>query len=204
MRHYFASYAALMLALVAPHAAAQLYKCTDEKGATAYSDMPCVRAPKPGESARAAQMPANQVSGGKLSENAVAKVLRHAAELAVHSDHRGQCALAAPDLSFKITDHSSAPPTVLVGGRAEICALQRDSALAMQANNFQAASKLGKINITLSPDGTKASAKFETVTTVTLQGRTVMIQRCVQDQVLGVYGDAILYSGVNASCRLAN
>jgi len=192
---------ALMLAALLPHAAAQMYKCKDARGDPTYSDMPCVSAARPPGPRRPGQPPPAPVQPGKLTPGAVTKFLEQAAVLVVRSDYRGQCALAARDLSFSITDHSTSPPSVTSGGRREMCAIQQEMARSMEANQYKALIKLDKLDISLDPEGTRATAKYETVTTLTQQGRRVLVQRCAREDVLGAYGNQILYSSAIAVCR---
>lgn len=192
-----------LLAALSSHAAAQLYKCKDGRGEMVFSDMPCARAGKLGEPRRTNLPAAAQVGDGKLTQSAVSKVIQHAAALVVRSDHQAQCALAAPDLSFTVTDQSSAPPLVVSGGRSELCALQRDAARALEANKRRASPKLDKLTISLNADSSQASAKYDIITTITQQGRAVMVQRCAREDQFGVYGRQILYSRVSSTCRTA-
>ncbi|MBK6293140.1 MAG: DUF4124 domain-containing protein [Rhodoferax sp.] len=192
-----------LLAALSSHAAAQLYKCKDGRGEMVFSDMPCARAGKLGEPRRTNLPAAAQVGDGKLTQSAVTKVIQHAAALVVRSDHQAQCALAAPDLSFTATDQSSAPPLVVSGGRSELCALQRDAARALEANKGRASPKLDKLTISLNADSSQASAKYDIITTITQQGRAVMVQRCAREDQFGVYGRQILYSRVSSTCRTA-
>ncbi|MDP2371771.1 DUF4124 domain-containing protein [Rhodoferax sp.] len=203
MHHLRYFVVALMVALLSPDGMAQLYKCKDGRGEMAYSDMPCERSGKLGEPRRASVPTKVTVGDGKLTQSAVAKVIEHAAALVVRSDYQGQCALAAPDLSFTATDNSSAAPVIVSGGRAEFCALQRDAARAMAASNLRAGPKLDKMAISLNADSTQATAKYDIVTTISQQGRAVMVQRCAREDVLAVYGRRILYARANASCRSA-
>jgi len=71
----------------------------------------------------------------------------------------------------------------------------------MEANQYKALIKLDKLDISLDPEGTRATAKYETVTTLTQQGRRVLVQRCAREDVLGAYGNQILYSSAIAVCR---
>lgn len=187
-------------AFAAPHAMAQLNKCLDDKGRITYSDQLCASAPKPSETPRAAQI--SRVTGGKLTETGVAALIRHAADMANASDYRGQCALAAPDLAFSITEQASgSPPSVVKGARADLCALQRTSAQAIETNKLKPVVKLGKVAITLNAAGTQATAVYESATTLSSKGQVVLQQRCARQDTLGVYGDRILYSNLTATCK---
>jgi Domain of unknown function (DUF4124) len=199
---------------------AQLNKCKDDSGRIVYSDSPCrpppppkvIIAPTPAPTAKpqppsvvvpkSAPSPAvNQASGGKLSEASVSALIRHAADLGMHSDHRAQCALAAPDIKFNITDQSTRPATVATGGRKELCDLQRDSALAIQAAQLQPVIDLSKQTINVKADGKQAIATYESTTTLSMQGQMVMRLRCARKETLSVYQDQILYSDVVAICK---
>jgi Domain of unknown function (DUF4124) len=195
--------AALLLAALATQVSAQLYQCKDGRGEMVFSDMPCARVGKLGEPRRTNVPAATQMGDGKLTQSAVTKVIQHAAALAVRADYQAQCALAAPDLSFTVTDQSSTPPSVVSGGRSELCALQRDAARALEANKGRASPKLDKLTVTLNADATQASARYDIVTTLTQRGRAVMVQRCAREDQFGVYGRQILYSRVSATCRSA-
>lgn len=138
---------------------------------------------------------------GKLTVAAVESVVRQAADMAERSDYRGQCALAGPEVTFKVTDHSTTPATVLSGGRREICAAQRDSAQAVDAMGLKASVRTGKLAVALNPDSTKATVKYESATTLTHQGQVVMQLKCVREEVLGVYDGEILYAQALATCR---
>ena len=115
---------------------------------------------------------------GKLTAAAAERVVRQAADMAERFDYRSQCALAGPELTFKITDHSTAPASVHSGGRREICAAQRESAQAVDAMQLRASVCLGKLAITLNPDSTRATVKYETATTLTHQGEVLMVVKC--------------------------
>ena len=212
---------ALTLALgVLPSTAAlaQIYKCREDNGKIVYSDSPCrppppskvVATPSPTPAAKAAlSLPAavpsapvlNAAKGGKLNEASVAALLLHASDLSMQSDYRAQCALAAPDIKFIITDESTRPATVLNGGRKEICDAQRDSALAIQAGQLQPVVVLGKQSITINSAGTRAVASYESTTTLSMQGQAVMRMRCARKENLSVYQEQILYSDVLATCK---
>ena len=98
-------------------------------------------------------------------------------------------------------NHSTAPATVHSGGRREICAAQRESAQAVDAMQLRASVRLGKLAISLNPDSTKATVKYESATTLTLQGEVVMVVKCTREEVLGVYDGEILYAQAQAVCR---
>ena len=226
MRKIHLLFAALTATLGAAPAAAQtLFKCTDDKGHTTFSDRACALAPRPAAptaqrpaapapavavkaaSAAATVPPAPTVAQGKaenitkLTAPVVEGVLRRALELAEKSDHRGQCALAAPDLVFKLTDHSSSPASVFSGGRREICDLQLQSAQAMQAAGLRASIRLGKTDIRINADGTQATAKSETASTISMQGQHLMTMQCTREEVFGLYSGSVLYQRVNATCK---
>ncbi len=211
----------LILALgVLPSTAAlaQIYKCKEDNGKIVYSDSPCrppppskvVATPSPepaAKSAPALQSAApsaavlNAAKGGKLNEAAVAALIQHASDLSMQSNYRAQCALAAPDINFIITDESTRPATVLKGGRKEICDGQRDSALAIQAAQLQPVVVLGKQSINVNSAGTRAVASYESTTTLSMQGQAIMRLRCARKETLSVYQEQILYSDVLATCK---
>lgn len=218
--------AALAAALSTSSALGQnLFKCTDGTGHTTFSDRPCApAAPRPTPPAPPRQAPtaapaaakastapaANAATGPggakaenvtKLTPAVVETVLRRALELADRSDYRAQCALAAPDLSFKLTDHSSSPASVYSGGRSEICALQQQSAQAMQASGLRSASRMDKLDIRVSADGTQATAKSESAAAISVQGQQVLTMQCSREEVLGLYSGTVLYKRVTAVCR---
>ena len=221
---------ATLTAALGTHAtiAQTLFKCTDDKGHTTYSDRACQQAPRPKPPAapRAAAstpapaappavakaapavVPPTAAASGKADANVtkltvaiVEGVLRRALELGDRSDHRAQCALAAPDLTFKLTDHSSNPAGVFSGGRREICDLQLQSAQAMQASGLSASTRLGKTDIRVNADGTQAIAKSETSTAISLQGQQMMTMHCTREEVFGIYSSKVLYQRANATCR---
>jgi hypothetical protein len=191
--------AVLAAALAASHAIAGPNKCADERGRITYSDTPCVHAPAPA-AARGQPVPNKVSAGGKLTEPAVDKLLRHALELGNRNDYQAQCALAARDLSFKVVDHSISPPLVVQGGRKDICALQRDAVQNLMAANMRIAFQAGKMVISLSADGSEAAASYETVATLSGQ-RGKLTQRCKREDVLGLYAGEILYRRVSAVCQ---
>lgn len=215
--------ATLAAALSAPAALGQnLFKCVDDKGHATYSDRACAVAPRPApppsprpaavaaSSAIKASTPVTAPSVAapapaltKLTPSVVEGVLHRAVELADRSDYRAQCALAAPDLSFKITDHSSSPASVYAGGRAEICALQQQSAQAMQASGLRSSSRLGKLDIRVSADGAQATAKSESWADISTQGQHVLTVQCTREEVLALYNGSALYKRVNAVCKPA-
>ncbi|MGP1681168.1 MAG: hypothetical protein ACTS8S_02425 [Giesbergeria sp.] len=129
------------------------------------------------------------------------QVVRRATELEERSDYRRQCSLAGPDLTFKVTDHNTSPPSVLAGDRHDLCVAQRDSAQAMNAMEATASISLGKLAISLSSDSTKATVKYETMTKVTHKGEVLMHFKCVREEVLGVYDGEILYAQADAVCK---
>ena len=192
--HHF--FVALALVAAVPQAWSAMYKCTDAQGRSIYSDRACALGPKP-----VAPPAPVEAAPPKKPGAAVERVVRQAADMAERSDYRGQCALAGPELTFKITDHSTAPATVHSGGRREICAAQRESAQAVDAMQLRASVRLGKLAISLNPDSTKATVKYESATTLTLQGEVVMVVKCTREEVLGVYDGEILYAQAQAVCR---
>lgn len=192
--------ALLAAALATSHALASPHKCADEKGRITYSDRPCMRAPAPA-AAKTQPLPNKVGTGGKLTEPVVDKLLRYAMELGNRNDYETQCALAARDLTFKVVDHSISPALVLQGGRKEICARQRDAVQNLAAANLRAAFQVGKIAISLSADGSEAAASYETVVTLSGQGRGSLSQRCKREDVLGLYAGEILYRRVSAVCQ---
>lgn len=191
--------ALLVAALAASHAVAAPNKCADEKGRITYSDTPCVQAPA--LAGKAQPVPNKVGAGDKLTAPMVDKLLRHAMELGNRNDYEAQCALAARDLSFKITDHTVKPAMVVQGGRREICALQREAVQGLLASRLRIAFQVGQIVITLSADGREAAASYETVATVTGQGPGRLSQRCKREDVMGLYAGEILYRRVNAVCQ---
>lgn len=209
-------------AFSAPSAMGQnLFKCTDDKGHTTFSDRACALAPRPAPrpapvaaaappAASKAALPLATAPGSRPAEKinqltpaVVERVLRRAVELADRSDYRAQCALAAPDLSFKITDQSSSPASVYSGGRTEICSLQQQSAQAMQAGDLRSSSRLGKLDIKVHSDGTQATAKSESFADISVQGQRVLTVQCAREEVLGLYSGSVLYKRVSAVCRPA-
>jgi hypothetical protein len=193
--------ALLAAAFAVSHALAGTHKCPDEKGRITYSDRPCMQAAAPAAAAKAQPVPNKVGAGGKLTEPAVDKLLRYAMELGNRNDYETQCALAARDLAFKVVDHSISPALVLQGGRKEICARQREAIQNLTAANLRAVYQVGKIAINLSADGSEATASYETVVTLSGQGRGSLSQRCKREDVLGLYTGEILYRRVNAVCQ---
>jgi len=201
---------ALALVAAAPQAWAAMYKCTDAQGRSIYSDRACALGPKPVPppapvEAAPPKKPGAAVvkpfADGKLTAAAAERVVRQAADMAERFDYRSQCALAGPELTFKITDHSTAPASVHSGGRREICAAQREAAQAVDAMQLRASVRLGKLAISLNPDSTRATVKYESATTLTHQGEVLMVLKCTRDEVLGVYDGEILYAQAQAVCR---
>lgn len=199
-------------------ALAQIYKCKEDNGKIVYSDSPCrpppppkvVVTPSPAPLAKATlPLPAaatqapvlNAAKGGKLNEASIAALIQHASDLSMQSNYRAQCALAAPDLKFIVTDESTRPATVLNGGRKELCDAQRDSALAVQAAQLQRVVILGKQSINVNSSSTRAVASYESTTTISMQGQVVMRLRCARKETLSVYQEEILYSDVVATCK---
>lgn len=226
MRYPHFLLASLAAALSAPSAMGHnLFKCVDDKGHATYSDRACDLAPRPAPPpsprpapapapaatakasappaapSAAAPAPAPAPAITKLTPSVVEGVLQRAVELADRSDYRAQCALAAPDLSFKITDHSSSPASVYSGGRTEICSLQQQSAQAMQSSGLRSSSRLGKLDIRVSADGLQATAKSESSAAISVQGQHVLTMQCAREEVLALYSGSVLYKRVNAVCR---
>lgn len=201
MRILMMVFSVVALGAVPIVAAETLYKCVDGRGKVSYSDKACQREPRPPAVLKAGQQGVNKAISGRLTEVLVTKVLLHASNLGMQSDYQGQCALAAMDIVFKITDDTVSPARVYSGGRAQICALQRDSATTIENAGLKAAIKHGPHRISLNADNTKATAKYRTTTTLSMQGQRVMTTECDREETLGVYGDVVLYSDVVATCR---
>jgi len=145
----------------------------------------------------------NRVASGKLTPGAVEGVLRHAMDLGDQSDYRRQCALAAPGLRFRVVDHSAGSPQTHVGGRGDICALQELSATMMASAQLRASTRMGKPEISIHTDGTRATARYDTMTTISQQGTAVMVTRCKREETLALHGDRLLYTQVDAVCKPA-
>ncbi len=192
--------AIVTLGVVPVGEAATLYKCVDGGGKVSYSDKACQRDPRAPVAPNAGQPGVNKAIDGKLTEALVTKVMLHASNLGVQADHQGQCALAAKDIVFKITDDTVSPARVYSGGRAQICALQRQSATTIEDAGLKVAIKHGTHEISLNADNTKAAAKYRSTTTLSMQGQRVMTTQCDREETLGVYGDVVLYSNVVARC----
>lgn len=221
MRNVLLLLATLAAAVTTSTASAQhMFKCTNDKGQTTYSDRACEQAPRPAPpaprpapaakagpaagtaaAAPAPAGPAKPESVAKLTPAIVEGVLHGALELADRRDYRAQCALAAPDLSFKLTDHSSSPAGVYTGGRAEICALQQESAQAMQAGGLRSSSRMNKADIRVNAEGTQATAKYESRAAISVEGQHAVTMLCTRDEVLGLYSGVVLYKRVTAVCR---
>ena len=190
--------------LVVPVAeAALLQKCIDDNGRVSYSDKGCEQGPKPAV-APSLLRPVNQAVNGKLDEALVNKVLQHAVQLTDRFDYRGQCALAAKDIIFRITDETSKPTQVYAGSRPQICAMQRDSMTLLVNGGLKAVSTMEPGQITINADSTKAVAKYRSRTTVTMRGEHVMSTQCDREETLSVYGDLVLYSYLNVKCKSAD
>jgi hypothetical protein len=208
----------LICALATPMAFAQMrYKCVDGRGHTIYSDRPCEPGPLPAPpkpklqrdaaaqttAATAPTQPApNIATNGKLTEASVKTVLEYSLDLSEKLDFRGQCALAAPDLKFSITDKTRSPVEQQSGGRKEICDLEKEGAIAAQAAGMQFSSKIQKLTIRLNSDNTQAATNYETVTAISVQGQTILRQLCTQQDTLAVYDGKILFKAANAVCKL--
>lgn len=215
--------ATLVAALSAPIAFAQhLFKCTNGNGQTTYSDRACEQAPRPAPPAArpapaakasapsaataatataAPASPAKPENITKLTPAVAEDVLQRALDMGDRRDYRGQCALAAPDLNFKLTDHSSSPPTVYSGGRADICALQQQSAQEMQSAGLRSATRMGKLDVRVSTDGSQATAKYESAAAISVQGQHALTMQCTREETLALYSGAVLYKRLNAVCR---
>jgi hypothetical protein len=213
-----------VLMACAPASAQQLFKCTDGAGHVTYSDRMCNSpaprpAPQPAPAPKAAPAPAaqaktpaapaapadavNRVASGKVTPGTVEDVLRHAMDLGDQNDYRRQCALAAPSLRFRVVDHSAGSPQTHAGGRSDICALQELSATMMAAAQLRASTRMGKPEISVHADGTRATARYETVTTIAQQGTAVMATRCKREETLALHGVRLLYTQVDAVCQPA-
>jgi hypothetical protein len=143
----------------------------------------------------------NQTANGKLSEALAAEITRKAMDLGPVHDFRSQCALAASDIKFHLTDQSSRPATVVSGGRKEICELQRESAMVMQAAQLQQRIDVGKMNISVNSAATQAIVQFEPVTFLSMQGQVMLRMRCTRKDTLAVYQDQVLYKDVISVCK---
>lgn len=221
MRNALLLLATLTAALCAPAAMGQnLFKCVDDKGHATYSDRACAQAPRPAPPATrptATMAPVAKASAPsaaaatastakpepitKLTAAAVEGVLQRAVDMGDRKDYRGQCALAAPDLNFKLTDHSSNPPSVYSGGRGDICALQQQSAQAMQAGGLRSSTRMNKLDIRVSADGTQATAKYESAAAISVEGQHALTMQCSREEVLGLYSGVVQYKRVSAVCR---
>ncbi|MCB2017229.1 MAG: DUF4124 domain-containing protein [Hydrogenophaga sp.] len=189
----------LVAATSAAHAG-PLYKCKDATGKTVYSDTDCrthipVVAPQARRSAIVA--PGRRVD--KLTETVVDQLLHHAVVLAENGDHAGQCALAAPDLSFSIVDRTVFPEQRRTGGRKEICKLQRDSAIELRQNGVSARVALHRLKIKVNPEGTQATATYQ------LQlhfdaGDARFAVRCERDDRFGLHDGGVFFTRVSSDC----
>lgn len=188
------------LALAAPSAFAQgMHKCKDSSGKITYSDQLCPSVSGPSDAPKAALV--NKTSDGKLTEAGVLAVHKYAIELGQAHDYRGQCALAAPDISYSFSDLRKTPPLLRSGGRSVFCAAQRDAAARIQASGATIAAKYCKPAITVSADGRSASLTLDTSSSVRQHGHPDVVFNCSHDQVLAVHGDSILYAKVHVSCK---
>lgn len=185
--------------------AGNLFKCTDARGQVVYSDRACTsEAPKPpaaATSSKGAGSFSNDAVKGKVTEAAIAAILRQAIDLGTRGDYKGQCALAAPDISFSITDTSTQPPATLSGKRKDLCELQRTSAHALEFNSLRPSVQQSGVQIKISADGTQATAKHTHTTTLKQQGEVVMVQTCQQEDAFGIYNGKILYNSVRSVCK---
>lgn len=189
--------------------AGNLFKCTDGNGQVVYSDRACAsEAPKPSAAATASGKNAASFSNaaikGKITEAAIAAILRQAIDLGTRGDYKGQCALAAPDVAFSITDTSTKPPSTMSGKRKELCELQRTSAQTLASNGLRASVQQSGVQIKISADGTQATAKHTHTTTLKEDGDVVMVQTCQQEDAFGIYDGKILYNSVRSVCKQAS
>ena len=195
--------AALLLGAGWPTAWANtLYKCTDPRGQVVYSDKDCRSSEPP------AAAPTKSTAGfnnaavkGKLSEAAINGILRHAVDLGVRGDYKAQCALAAPDITFSITDNSTQPATTISGKRRELCDAQRTSAQTLEFNSLRPSVQQTGVQIKVSADGTQATAKHTHTTTLKQHGQVVLVQTCQQEDAFGIYDGKILYNSVKSVCK---
>lgn len=187
---------------LSPAQAGNLFKCTDSRGQVVYSDKDCRSSEPP------AAAPTKSTAGfnnaavkGKLSEAAISGILRHAVDLGVRGDYKAQCALAAPDITFSITDNSTQPATTISGKRRELCDAQRTSAQTLEFNSLRPTVQQTGIQIKVSADGTQATAKHTHTTTLKQHGQVVLVQTCQQEDAFGIYDGKILYNSVKSVCK---
>lgn len=188
---------------VASQASAQLYKCIDEHGGTTYSDKMCpeVRKKASATPSKAENPVAKSKGPVKLTPASVEAVVRQAISMAMRGDYQGQCALAAPELKFSITETNSNPPKVMSGGKREFCAAQRKSAIDLQEMQVNVVWKLGKLDLAIQPDGSRASVKYEITGAARMDGETLLMLRCSRSEVLGIFSDEILFVLTESVCR---
>mgnify|MGYP006162906217 CR=1 FL=1 len=141
---------------------------------------------------------------GKITEAAIATILRQAIDLGTRGDYKGQCALAAPDIAFSITDNSTQPATTISGKRRELCDAQRTSAQTLEFNSLRPSVQQTGIQIKVSADGTQATAKHTHTTTLKQHGQVVLVQTCQQEDAFGIYDGKILYNSVKSVCKQAS
>jgi hypothetical protein len=200
--------AMLMASGLSSAQANNLFKCTEPNGQVVYSDRACTSEPPKPSANAAPTAPGKGTSGfsnaavkGKITEAAIAAILKQAIDLGTRGDYRGQCALAAPDISFSITDPSTRPPQTVSGKRKELCELQRASAHTLASNGLRASVQQSGVQIKISADGTQATAKHTHTTTVKEDGDVVMVQTCQQEDAFGIYDGKILYNSVRSVCK---
>ncbi len=194
---------------LSPVEAGNLFKCTDARGQVVYSDRACAsEAPTPSAAAATSGKNAASFSNaavkGKITEAAIAAILRQAIDLGTRGDYKGQCALAAPDIAFSITDSSTQPATTISGKRRELCDAQRTSAQTLEFNSLRPSVQQTGIQIKVSADGTQATAKHTHTTTLKQHGQVVLVQTCQQEDAFGIYDGKILYNSVKSVCKQAS
>ncbi len=131
----------------------------------------------------------------------VEKVLRRAVELGDGGDHEGQCALAAKELKFSLTDHNTNPKTVLTGGREALCDMQRQSAQVLQTTDMRSASSLDHLVVRVATGGKQASAEYDLMSTFSEGGQPVLTVHCARKDELVLQGGRIVFKRAVADCK---
>jgi hypothetical protein len=213
-------------------AQATLYKCKDDSGRITYSDAPCrppappkpkaatgAEASKSGQPPNAAtpaaaqpvvpaapaappEPPFNIAPSGKLTKELIANINRKSFSAFNQGDLQIGCTLAAPDLKFTQTDESVQPAMTVSGGKSELCAMLKQQAELFKATQMQVSSEPGKLDISISWFRPTGSLEYTSITSMEIQGRVMVKQRCTAKQNFAVYGDRVLVNEMKAVCKV--
>jgi hypothetical protein len=184
-------------------AQAAAYRCTDDKGKTVYSDIPCARKEPPPQKAEAVRVVARAEPATltKLTEADVLRVITLSDDYTRSYNHAEMCNLYAADLKYQVSNEVAKPARTLSAGRDEACQAAHDSAEQSKKAGLVVATERGATKVSIEPGDTRASAIYETTVKLTRYDRVISTYRCNEkSQYVLVNGKALMVA-VDESCR---